>query len=134
MSTRLRLASAAIAAVALLGALVAVGRWEAGHHAQDENAQIARIRAAVGELDRPKPVAFRVHIGFGFDCLLWKRRSNPYALELCFTRDGRVVEAIDRRHGDPRIASLREDPDRATTRIDPDLARRLLRELGAPTT
>ena len=134
MRARSRVAAATVAAVALLGGLVAVGRWEAGHHARDENARIASIRAAVGELDRPKPVAFRVHIGFGFDCLLWKRRSNPYALELCFTRDGRVVEAIDRRHGDPRIASLREDPDRATTRIDPDLARQLLRGLGAPTT
>ena len=134
MSARSRLAAAAVAAVVLLGGLVAVGRWEARHHAHDENAQIARIRAAVGDLDRPKPVAFRVHVGFGFSCLLWKRRSNPYALELCFTGDGRIVEAIDRRHGDARIASLREDPSRATTRIDPNLARRLLRELGAPAT
>jgi len=73
-----------------------------------------------------------VNVGTGFDCLLWKRNGFPYALELCFTADGRVVEAIDRRAGGPHIASLREDPGRATTRIDPELARRLLRGLGAP--
>lgn len=134
MSTRLRVAFAAAAALALVGGLVAVGRWEAGRHARDENERIARIRALIGPLDRPKPDAFRVNVGSGFDCLLWKRHGNPYALELCFTKDGRIVEAIDRRSGEPRIASLREDPGRATTRIDPEQARRLLRGLGAPIT
>ena len=134
MSGRLKIAVGAVAALSLLAVLVAVGRWEARRHARDENARIARIRALVGPLDHPKPDAYRVNIGPGLDCLLWGRNGFPYALELCFTRDGRVVEAIDRRHGDPRIASLREDPDRATTRIDPNLARQLLRGLGAPTT
>jgi len=132
VSGRLRVVVLAVAALALLGGLVAVGRWEAGRHARDENARIARIRALVGPLDRPKPDAYRVNIGSGFDCLLWKRNGFPYALELCFTADGRVVEAIDRRAGGPHIASLREDPGRAATRIDPSLARRLLRGLGAP--
>lgn len=132
MSTRLRVAVAAVAGLALLGALVAVGRWEARRHARDENNRIAGIRALVGPLDRPKPDAYRVNVGTGFDCLLWKRNGFPYALELCFTSDGRVVEAIDRRNSRLHIASLREDPGRATTRIDPQLARRLLRGLGAP--
>ena len=73
-----------------------------------------------------------MNIGPGLDCLLWGRNGFPYALELCFTPDGRVAEAIDRRAGGPHIASLREDPGWATTRIDPELARRLLRGLGAP--
>ena len=132
MSGRLRVAVGVVVAFALLGGLVAVGRWEARRHARNENARIARIRALVGPLDRPKPDAYRVDVGTGFDCLLWKRNGFPYALELCFTPDGRVVEAIDRRRGGPHIASLREDPGRATTRIDPELARRLLRGLGAP--
>jgi 4-amino-4-deoxy-L-arabinose transferase-like glycosyltransferase len=132
VSTRLRVAVAAVAGLALLGALVAVGRWEARRHARDENNRIAGIRALVGPLDRPKPDAYRVNVGTGFDCLLWKRNGFPYALELCFTSDGRVVEAIDRRNSRLHIASLREDPGRATTRIDPQLARRLLRGLGAP--
>jgi hypothetical protein len=132
VSGRLRLAVGALAALALLAVLVAVGRWEARRHARNENARIARIRALVGPLDHPKPDAFRVNIGPGLDCLLWGRNGFPYALELCFTADGRVAEAIDRRAGGPHIASLREDPGRATTRIDPQLARRLLRGLGAP--
>jgi hypothetical protein len=128
----LRIGAAALALLGLLGALVAVGRWEASRHARDENARIARIRALVGPLDRPKPDAYRVGISGRFDCLLWKRNGFPYALELCFTPDGRVVEAIDRRNGGLHIASLREDPGRATTRIDPAEARRLLQRLGAP--
>ena len=71
-------------------------------------------------------------IGPGLDCLLWRRGTNRFALELCFIDDGRVAEAIDRRSGEPRIASLREDPGRATTRIDMATADRLLRKLGAP--
>jgi hypothetical protein len=132
VSGRARLAAGALVALALLAILVAVGRWEAHRHARDENARIARIRALVGPLDHPKPDAYRVNIGPGLDCLLWGRNGFPYALELCFTADGRVAEAIDRRPGGPHIASLREDPGRATTRIDPELARRLLRGLGAP--
>ena len=132
MSGRVRVAVGVVVGLALLGGLVAVGRWEARRHARDENARIARIRALVGPLDRPMPDAYRVNVGTGFDCLLWKRNGLPYALELCFTPDGRVVEAIDRRRGGPHIASLREDPGRATTRIDPGLSRRLLRGLGAP--
>jgi hypothetical protein len=132
VSGRAKIAVGAVAAVALLAALVVVGRWEARRHARDENARIARIRALVGPLDHPKPDAYRVNIGPGLDCLLWGRNGFPYALELCFTSDGRVAEAIDRRAGGPHIASLREDPGRATTRIDPKLARRLLRRLGAP--
>ena len=132
MSVRARVAVGVLAALALLAGLVAVGRWEARRHARQENAGIERIRTLVGPLDRPKPDAYRVNVGTGFDCLLWGRHGFPYALELCFTGDGRVVEAIDRRSGSPKISSLREDPGRATTRIDPALARRLLRGLGAP--
>ncbi|MDX6511812.1 MAG: hypothetical protein QOE36_1316 [Gaiellaceae bacterium] len=118
----------------MLLALVAVGRWEASRHADGENRAIARVVALVGPLDRPPPSFYRTGIGPGLDCLLWRRGTNRFALELCFTADGRVAEAIDRRHGEPKIASLREDPGRATTRIDIAAADRLLRKLGAPGT
>src|SRR5689334_19092605 len=45
VSNRAKIAVGVVAAVALLVALVAVGRWEARRHAHDENARIARIRA-----------------------------------------------------------------------------------------
>jgi len=41
------------------------------------------------------------------------------------------VEAIDRRSGTPRIASLREDPGAATVRVDRGEVDRLLRAFGA---
>jgi hypothetical protein len=52
------------------------------------------------------------------DCLLYKRGRNPFALELCFDGAGRVIEAIDRRGGSPRISSIREDPSASNIRID----------------
>ena len=40
------------------------------------------------------------------------------AVELCVDWNGRVVEAMDRRSGDAEIWSLREDPGRASVRVD----------------
>jgi hypothetical protein len=66
-----------------------------------------------------------------FSCLLYGRHGNPFALELCIDAEGRVVEAIDRRSGSPRIASLREDPSAATVRVDRPEVDRLIRKLEA---
>jgi hypothetical protein len=129
MSGRARLALGLVVALAVLVALVAIGRWEASRHARSENAGIARIRALVGPLDSPPPTGFRLLNQFS--CLTYRRGPNPYALELCVDRHGRVVEAIDRRGSTPRIASLREDPGAATVRVDRDEVDRLLRSLGA---
>ena len=124
-----RAALVAAAAVAVLVALVLVGRHEGSRHADEENRGIERIRRLVGPLDSPPPVRYRLLPKFS--CLLWKRDSNRLALELCFDGEGRVVEAIDRRSGTPRIASLREDPSAATVRVDRAEVDRLLRKLGA---
>jgi hypothetical protein len=116
-------------AIVLLGLLVVVGRWEGRRHADKENASILRIREAVGRLDRPRPTGFRILNPF--TCLTYRRGANKYALELCIDGVGRVVEAIDRRSGTPRIASLREDPGAATVRVDRREVDRLLRSFGA---
>lgn len=119
-------------AVVALGALVAIGRWERNRHADEELRELAAIRALVGPLDNPTLSAYRVGVGTGFDCLLYRRGTNRFALEVCVDRAGRLVEAIDRRgRGDPRIASLREDPELSTIRVDRGLVERLLRRLGA---
>lgn len=52
-----------------------------------------------------------------FDCLAYSARAGPYALELCFDAQGRLVETIDRRGVKPTIASLREQPSLATLRV-----------------
>jgi hypothetical protein len=121
-----------LAALAGVGALLvlalAVGRWEDRRHARSENAGIARVRQVVGRLDSRSLDAFRILPRF--DCLLYRRGANPYALELCVAGDGRVVEAIDRR-GSRRISSLREQPSAATVRVDPSEVSRLVSRLDS---
>ena len=114
MSRRLAIGAAAVLVVVLV--LVAVARWERGEHADRENDGIARVRAAVGDLDGPTLEGFRF-LG-EFQCLIYGRGGRTFALELCVDWDGRVVEAIDRRGEEVRIWSLREDPERASTRVD----------------
>ena len=118
-------------AVVLGAALVAVGRHERATWIDGENATIEAIRNEIGDLDRPQPAAFRDH--GDFRCLAWRRNDVVYALELCFDRSGRVIEALDRR-SEPqlRYGSLRAEPSAARTRIDPGTADRLLRYLEAP--
>ena len=124
---------AGIAAVAVLVALIPLGRWEGGRHADSELRGMRRVQAAVGPLDQPSLDAYRVNVGTGFDCLLYKRGTNRFALELCFDKQGRLIEAIDRRGaGDPTISSLREAPGDATIRVERTLVDRLLERLGAP--
>jgi hypothetical protein len=100
------------AAAALL--LVGAGEWERSRHADEANAGIEQVRAAVGDLD-DDPAGFRMLERF--QCLVYERGGREFALELCADWDGRVVEAIDRRDG-VRIWSLREDPTRADVVVD----------------
>jgi hypothetical protein len=129
-----RLVLLAAAAVAVLVALVFVGRWEGDRHARAEIRAMQRTFEAVGRLDNPTLDAYRIDIDSRFDCLLYRRGSDRLALELCFDRRGRLVEAIDRRSGKPKIASLREDPGASTIRVDRAEVVRLLKRLGAPLT
>lgn len=126
------IALAVLGVLAALGGLVAAGRWEGRRHARSENRALAEIRALVGPLDQPSLDAFRLDVDFRFDCLLYRRGGNPYALELCFDRRERLVEAIDRRSGEPRIASLREAPADSTISVSRREVDRLLKKLGAP--
>jgi hypothetical protein len=115
------------AAAAVL--LVVIGRAEAGHHARVESRQMRAVVATIGQLDNSTLDAYRVLPIF--DCLLYKRGANPFALEVCVARDGRVIETIDRRSGDPRVASLREDPRASTVRVGRAEVERLIRRMGA---
>jgi hypothetical protein len=112
--------------------LVLVGRLERRHHADAQNHRIANVLAAIGALDGPTLDAYRVRSDF--DCLLYKRGKNPYALEVCVDAAGRVVEAIDRRFGQPRIGSLREETSLATHRVSRNEVERLLRTMDASPT
>jgi hypothetical protein len=119
-----------IAAVVAVGLLIAVGLWERDRRAEEEVRGMRSVVAAVGPLDSSSLRGFRLLSGF--DCLVYGRSGVPYALELCVNDDGRLIEAIDRRSGDPEIWSLRDDPSRSTIRLDRDEVDRLLRRMGVP--
>jgi hypothetical protein len=129
-----RPAALALAALAVLAALAFIGRWEGRRHAHSELTGMRKTLAAVGPLDNRTLSAYRIDIDSRFDCLIYKRGSNRLALELCFDRNGRLVETIDRRSGRAKISSLREDPAASTIRVDWAEVVRLLKRLGAPST
>lgn len=127
--TRRYVVAAVLCALAL-SALVAVGIWERKHRAEAEVAGMARVFAAVGRLDNPSLTAFRYFNTF--QCLVYRRSGVRLALELCFDGEGRLIEAIDRRSGQPDIWSLRDDPTRSTIRADRVEVDRLLERMGVP--
>jgi hypothetical protein len=125
-----RIGLVAVAAVAIAVVLVVVGRWERSHRAHVQNAGMRRVLGEVGPLDNPTLHDFRFLSSF--QCLLYTRGKNPFALEICADPQGRVVETIDRRGNGPKIWSLRDDPTRSTVRIDRREFDKLLVELGVP--
>jgi hypothetical protein len=123
------LALVAAAALVVLVALAVVGRWEGRREATREINGFHVVQRLVGPLDSPTLSGFRVFPAF--DCLTYRRGTNPFALELCVDHAGRVVEAIDRRQDTRRIWSLRYHPNASTDRVDRTEVDRLLHKMGA---
>lgn len=128
--TARRVAAGLFAALLVLVGLVLVGRWERERRADEEVQGMRQVLAAVGPLDGPTLSAFRYFPQF--QCLVYRRERNRFALELCVDAEGRVVEAIDRRSGEPKIWSLRDDPTRSSLRVDRPEVDRLLVRMGIP--
>jgi hypothetical protein len=126
-----RRAAVAAAALVVLGLLVGAGRWERSREISSQAAGIRKVEALVGPL-APTLSGYRVLPGF--DCLVYRRGPNPYALELCVDPAGRVVEAIDRRSVDRKIWSLTFEPASSPVRVDRAEVDRLLARMGAPAT
>ena len=84
----------------------------------------------VGALDSPDLRGFRIFVNF--ECLVYKRGRNDFALELCVDDQGRVVEAIDRRDGTAEVWSLRDDRSRSNVVVDRAEVNRLLRRMNVP--
>jgi hypothetical protein len=126
------LAGGAVALLLLL-ALIPIARWEDRRHVNRELAGIRRVLAAIGPYDQPRLDAYRKSVAFPpLDCLLYRRGSNPYALEFCFDTQGRVVEGYDRRGTSPRIWSIREEPSKSTIRVDRTRLDELIERLQQP--
>lgn len=124
---RRRAAVAGAALVALVVALVPIGRWERGRHADEQNDGIESVARAIGELDSPTLEGFR--FADGFQCLIYRRDARRFALELCVDWEGRAIEGIDRRSGDVRIWALRADPESARVRVDRAAFERVIVEM-----
>ena len=115
----------ASALIALLGVAVLYGRAEGRSAVRNQQRQLDRLRKAVGpRLLRP---GFTTYDGAsGLTCLIYAARGRSLGLELCFDPQGRLVEAVDRRTPNERIASLRWDPASAPSSIAPSLLRAVL--------
>jgi hypothetical protein len=122
-------AFAALAAVALLVGLVLLGRFEGGRWVDGEVQGMTQTLTAIGPLASPSLTAYRALSDF--DCLVYRRGDNPFALEACVDETGRVVETIDRRRFDRSIHSLRAEPQASSLRVDRALVDRLLQRMRA---
>lgn len=100
-------------------ACIPLGRWQGQRAAAAERHKIERISAMVGPLGARTPTAYRLAT---YDCLLYSVGRDAYALELCFDRHGRLVEAINRAHvGQPaKVGTLRYDPAQASIIVAPE--------------
>ena len=116
------------ATIVALALLAVIGRSERSDWVRSQVRGMERVRAAIGPLDSPALVGYRVLPAF--DCLVYRRGSNPYALELCLDGSGRVVEAIDRRRV-RTYYTLQAEPTASTFTVGDRTVRRLLRKMGA---
>ena len=121
------------ALVAALGGVVAVaviGNYERSSRAEEQSDGMRMVLEEVGSLDSPNLRGFRIFVHF--QCLVYERGRNDFALELCIDDAGRVVEAIDRRDGAPEIWSLRDDRTRSDVVVDRAAVNELLRTMNVP--
>ena len=121
----------ATVAAGIAVALVALGRWERERWIDGQLRGMERTMALVGPLQQRSLSGYRRQPGF--DCLVYRRGANVFALELCVDPGGRLVETIDRRRSTRRISSLLAEPGAASIRLDRGRIDRLLRAMGAPT-
>jgi len=119
-----------LVAVVVLVALVPIGAWERERRADEESAGMRSVLQEVGSLDSQDLRGFRIFANF--DCLVYERGRDDFALELCVDDHGRVVEAIDRRDGTPEVWSLRDDPSKSEVVVDRREVNRLLRRMNVP--
>lgn len=94
-----RRATVVLAGLAVIGLLIGVGRWERAHRADEQSAGMRQVIEAIGPLDSSSLAAYR-YLQY-FQCLLYRRGTDPFALEVCVDSRGRVIETIDRRSGSP---------------------------------
>jgi hypothetical protein len=110
-----RLLAIAVAALAAIALLVAVGRWEERRAARKEMTGMRTVLTAIGgNIVSPRLSGYR----FGPpDCLAYHDRVMLLALQLCFDPQGRLIQAVDRRPDQPVYYSLEYKPTLSTIRF-----------------
>ena len=107
-------------AVALLAVLAFVGRWEGDHNVRAQNARMRVVWNAATSDGLLSSRAKLYRLNEFFDCIAYAPRGRPQdysAYELCFDRQGRLVQTIDRHSGTPVFSSVLEEPSRADLRV-----------------
>jgi hypothetical protein len=119
-----------LAGLAALALLVAVGRWEQRRAANKELAGMRTVLAAIGgEIRTPKLSGYRYGPP---DCLAYLDGRLLLALQLCFDRQGRLVQAVDRRPDQPQYYSLEYKPSLSTIRFPETTIAKLLQVAANP--
>jgi hypothetical protein len=129
IADRRTVALVALAVAGVLVGLALLGRSERSRWVQAQVHGQQRIVRLVGPLDQRSLIGYRVLPQF--DCLVYRRGAELLALELCVDKQGKVVEAIDRRGGARRYYDLESDPGAATIQLDRGEIDRLLKKMGA---
>ena len=130
-----RVAAGVVAALVALAAFAALGRWERGHNASVQNARMRAVFAAAtggGSLYNRRLDRYRLSLQF--DCLLYAppgRSQDASAYELCFNRQGTLVQTIDRHTGTPAFSSLLEEPGLARIHVPVPVLEGILEKIGA---
>jgi hypothetical protein len=122
-----RAALVVAAALVLVLGFAVLGRAER----KDANrTQVEGIVSVAGRAGAVAPSAYRITAWA--DCLLYPIGADPYALEVCYDRLGRAVEAIDRHdRARTRVWSVRYDPELSTVFDSPVSLFRTFKRLGA---
>lgn len=89
-------------------ALVALGRWEQQRAVDSQAAGMRRVLAAVG--GRPYVDTISGYRYGPPNCLSYYADKMLFALQLCFSNDGHLVTAVDRRGPSPVYYSLEYRP------------------------
>jgi hypothetical protein len=127
---RLLLICASVTAgVVVLAALVAIGRWEQRRAVSHQATGMRTILAAIGGR-----IAVNSISGYRYgppNCLSYAAGKDLFGLQLCFSADGHLVTAVDRRGQNPVYYSLEYRPSLSPIVFPPQEIRQLLREAQA---
>jgi hypothetical protein len=122
--TRRRIVGAFAGVIVLAAVLVALGRWEQERAVSKQAAGMRAVLAAVG--GRPDVSTISGYRNGVPECLSYYKGDQLFALQLCFSPDGHLVTAVDRRGPTPVYYSLEYKPSLSPIAFPPALIDELL--------